>query len=94
MSDYWGVNRLFLLQWHQWGDTHAVYHPGSGQTHIVDDLAAHTLKLIETEPSNTAELATRLSKSLDMDKDDDLYEYIEKALDEFKRLGLIVHYKT
>ncbi len=94
MSDYWGVDKQFPLHWHQWGDMHAVYHPGSGQTHIVDDLAAHTLKLLETEPSNTAELVTKLSKSLDMDKDDDLYEYIEKALDEFKRLGLIAYNKT
>jgi PqqD family protein of HPr-rel-A system len=89
----WGIDERFPILWHHWGDSYAVYHTGSGQTHILDDLAAQLLKLLVSEPANLAELASRFAEAVSLEADDELYLYMENALQEFERLELVAQDK-
>lgn len=88
------ANPRYPLLWHNWGDEFVVYHTGSGNTHALDYLAANVLKLLQASPANMAELAETVSRHLDLEQDDDLYEYIERILREFERLGLVEQNNT
>ncbi|HXH83891.1 MAG TPA: hypothetical protein VNN07_13335, partial [Candidatus Tectomicrobia bacterium] len=42
----WQLNRLALLSWKQYGDEYVVFNEGSGDLHLLEGLAALTLRLI------------------------------------------------
>jgi len=84
---------LFKLKWHHWDDSFAVYHPGSAETHILDELPAKCLQLLELSPANIPELSEKLSVSLSLELDDDLHEYVDSILQQFVFLGLVENIK-
>ncbi len=85
----WRARASSQLHWRSWGDEFVVYHAGSGDTHQLDPIAAELLKSLAQEPASTFELVTRVSVSLELEADDDLFEYMEKVLCTLSRLDLI-----
>lgn len=88
-TERWQLLSGFRLRWQSWGDEYVVYHSGSGDTHLLDPIAAEVLKNLECASANTSELLDRISISLDIKADGDLAAMLEQLLSEFYKLGLI-----
>jgi PqqD family protein of HPr-rel-A system len=44
-----------------WDDEHVLFHPGSGDTHLLDDDALRVLAALRAGPATAAQLAARLA---------------------------------
>ena len=56
-AERWCVSPRFGLYWHSWGDEFVVYNSGSGNTHLLDVVAAQALKILDRAPANLLELS-------------------------------------
>jgi len=79
----------FQLKWHQLDAYYAVFHTGSAETHVLDELSANCLQFLYSTPLNVPELCDKLSRSFALELDDDLYEYVDDIILQFESLGLI-----
>jgi PqqD family protein of HPr-rel-A system len=77
------------LHWHSWDDEFIVYDSGSGQTHLLDPIAAETLKILEAVYASDDELFQLVAESLRIKPNGELASYLEKLLPKLERLGLI-----
>jgi PqqD family protein of HPr-rel-A system len=78
------------LLWRTWEDDEAVvYHIPSGDTHLLNLVAAEALRALEQGPLDCPELAERIAPSLACVPDDDFLHHLEKLMAEFGELGLI-----
>lgn len=48
-----------------WDGEHVLYHPGSGDTHLLDDDAMRVLEALRAGPASAAQLAARLAPDED-----------------------------
>lgn len=83
----------FSLHWQSWDDEFVVYNSGSGDTHLLDPVAAEALQSLQKRPANLSELARNLAESLEIKPDDKLLTYLERLLSDFHRLGLVERIK-
>lgn len=88
-SERWRVAEGFPLYWHHWDNEFVVYNTGSGDTHLLDVVAAEALKILDTAPANLLELVQKLSASLEIEVDGDFVAHLETRLANFHKLGLI-----
>ena len=88
-SRRWAARSSELL-WRAWDDPECVvYHIPSGNTHLLNLVAAQALHALEREALDSNELVERVASSLEALPDDTLPEHIEKLLVQFDELGLI-----
>jgi len=85
----WRVRGSSQCHWRSWNDEFIVYHAGSGDTHQLDSMTAEALKSLAHEPASTLELVTRMSALLQLEADDDFFEYMEKVICALSGLDLI-----
>ena len=85
----WKVNSEFPLRWRSWDDEFVVYNSGSGDTHLLDPVAAEALQNLEQESADLSELVVRVAVSLEIESDTDFASYLEKLLSDLYKLGLI-----
>lgn len=85
----WRRTRGGALLWRRWGDEAVAYDPNTGDTHLLDALAAVILGRLETNPANAEDLAVELARDLDVTHRADITESVEQAFDRFAALGLI-----
>jgi len=83
----------FSLHWQSWDDEFVVYNSGSGDTHLLDVVAAEALQSLERESANLLELARKVAASLEIKLDDKLSAYLERLVPDFHRLGLVERIK-
>ena len=60
MLAQWKLNPEFQLCWKEWDNQLIIYHTGSGDTHLFNQLGYHILKLLKTKPMTTVELRAKL----------------------------------
>jgi PqqD family protein of HPr-rel-A system len=89
----WRVPMGFSLHWQSWDDEFVVYNSGSGDTHLLDSVAAEALQSLERESANLSELAGKVAASLEINLDDNLSAYLERLVSDFHRLGLVERIK-
>jgi len=89
----WKVPSGFSLHWQSWDDEFVVYNSGSGDTHLLDVVAAEALQSLERESANLLELARKVAASLEIKLDDKLSAYLERLVPDFHRLGLVERIK-
>jgi PqqD family protein of HPr-rel-A system len=77
------------LSWRRWGDEAVVYDPNTGDTHLLDALAAEILGRLEAGATGADELAVALARDLDLAHRADITESVTQAFDRFAALGLI-----
>ena len=66
-----------------------VYNTGSGDTHLLDTLAAEVLQSLEREPADLSELAGRVAASLRIEPDSKFSDYLGQLLSDLHKLDLI-----
>ena len=77
------------LIWRQWGEAHFVFHPASGQTHFLNELAAFAVRAIACAPKSTAEIYTAMLAAYALDDAPDLREALRDILVNLDHLGLV-----
>lgn len=85
----WKVNTAFPLQWRNWDDEFVVYNSGSGDTHLLDPVAAKALQSLEQESADLSKLVDRVSGSMEIEPDTEFSAYLEQLLSDLHKLGLI-----
>lgn len=88
-STRWSVDGNCDLRWRTWGDECIVYHCQSGDTHLLNTIAAEALKLLQQSPASADELTKLVASSLDLEANKALLQHMEKLLATFDELGLI-----
>ena len=66
-----------------------VFDEGSGDTHLLDPLAAEVLKVLEEAPGEVPGLARRVVARLDLAPDTDLRERVRELVARFVVAGLV-----
>jgi PqqD family protein of HPr-rel-A system len=77
------------LQWRTWGDETVVYHGPSGDTHLLNPIAAEALRVLASQAAGVDDLAGRLADRVDAAERPDLAEHLSSLLANFAELGLI-----
>lgn len=66
-----------------------VFDPESGDTHLLDFVAAEALACFTVEPADAAAIATRLADRLELPADAELAQYVDRVIEQLDHLGLI-----
>ena len=66
-----------------------IFDEGSGDTHLLDLLAAEFLKVLEDSPGDVPSLARRLVARLDLAPDPDLTGRVRELVERFVAVGLV-----
>ena len=66
-----------------------IFDEGSGDTHLLDPLAAEFLKVLEESPEEVPGLARRLGARLDLGSDPDLAGRVRELVERFVAVGLV-----
>ena len=85
----WRVPQNAEFHWKRWEDSFALYHSGSGQTHVLDPLAALLIQLIGEGPRTTSELLQQMVAQLEVDASQEFQEELQQTLWRLDALGLI-----
>jgi PqqD family protein of HPr-rel-A system len=86
--DKWVVPEWVRLQWRRWDDEYVVFNTASGHTHVLNGLAAKTLKQLQESPSSTTDVLLRISESTQGEKSSKLIEQLDRLFAEFDEVGL------
>ena len=85
----WRLAEGCRLHWKVWDDEFVIFDEGSGDTHLLDPLAAEVLKVLEESPGEVSGLARRIVARLDLAPDSDLTERVRELVERFVALGLV-----
>lgn len=85
----WKVCGSSGLCWRAWDDEHVVFHPASGDTHLLNAFTAEVLRALEECPATGSELTQLLAPACDAGGEPSLREQIDNLLTRFHELGLI-----
>jgi PqqD family protein of HPr-rel-A system len=85
----WFSDPAFPLSVRHWDDDYVVYHPGSGDTHLLDASRYLLLTQLGREPAPVTVIAKRLAARLELPDDVDFTERVETLLSDLYGLGLI-----
>ncbi len=88
---HWKVNIPEYLLWAEWADEEetAVFHPGSGDTLLLNPLGAFLLQTIQTENRSTPTLIHLAAQHFNLSEDSETARTINTSLRTFERMGLI-----
>lgn len=78
------------LLWRSWDDEEfVVFHARSGDTHLLNAMAAEALEELGRRPVTAQELAVHLGECLERPADEELQRIAAGLIREFDELGLI-----
>jgi len=85
----WTTISAHPLRWHTWGDGHyVVYHTGSGDTHMLNEVAAEVLRQLDGRTIAIPDLTARVALAIEVDSAE-LAPHIERIVPYLEDLGLI-----
>jgi PqqD family protein of HPr-rel-A system len=85
----WRTLPDFDLYWRFLEQQYVVYHSGSGDTHVLDPIAALLVQQLSAEPIDSAALVHRIETLLNLEGTEGLREKLESTLSQLSNLGLI-----
>ncbi len=84
------ASHLGQLRWHEWEGERFLFDPFSGQTHVLNAMAAAVLDLIQEGPHSEAELLGRLGLDLAPAERQGLAATLPAHLDLLAEMGLVL----
>ena len=92
----WMVPAEVQLEWRTWGESSVVFNQASGDTHLLDSVAAEVLERLETRSASIDELCERFRELMEPppDTDHDLSPHIQTLVAKLEDLGLIVSIRS
>ena len=88
----WTVSPPRQLLWRSWDEELVVFDPLSGDTHVLNPLAAEVLQVLESQAMDGEGLSQHLALAMDTQPNDTLRKHIQLLLTKFVSLGLIEPY--
>ena len=85
----WRIGPETDLRWKLLGNQYVVYNCGSGDTHVLDPIAALLIQQIQERCFESDALADRVGALLNLEATEDLYCKLQETLSQLDRLGLI-----
>lgn len=87
----WKINGVREFHWHRWDDQYVVYDYYSGDTHLLDPLAADVLRYFDEAPTPLSyeDIFHSLSPALRDGPEAMLSERVQETIASFQRLDLI-----
>lgn len=85
----WQVEDGPRFHFRRWGEACVAYDRASGDTHLLDPLAAEVLAAAQEAPATGEELARRVASRLGTAVDADALPALDPLLGELERLALI-----
>ena len=82
------------MHWKGWDDEFVVFDEGSGDTHLLDPLAAELLKVLEDSPGQLSALTGRITARLDLATDPQLAGRMRELMERFVAAGLVEPART
>jgi PqqD family protein of HPr-rel-A system len=77
------------LVWKRWEEEFIVFSISSGNTHLLNPVAAKVLTALEKNPGTAAEICQRIASEFQLESDDEVIQHVEKLLSDLHELGLI-----
>lgn len=92
-GEIWCLSPCVRLHWLSWDEDHIVFNAASGQTHVLNELGAAILHLLEENALNSVEIGRRIVTQYEaLVLDTELSAAIEALLENLDILGLIEPY--
>jgi PqqD family protein of HPr-rel-A system len=88
-SELWSVPEGTDLRWRSWDGQYVVYHCASGDTHLLQPIAAAALKRLQKRPSTAEELTRGVKAEFGLAAEPGLASQIQQLVKRFNDLGLI-----
>ena len=85
----WQLTAPTELQWVQWGDEWVLYHGATGDTHLLEPVAAEALQALRDAPATTEGLVAALAGDADEEVRRRLSTYIGSLFATLAKLGVI-----
>lgn len=90
---FWHLNPYVCLHWLSWGSDYILFNAASGQTHVLNELGAAILRLLDSNPLSNSDIGRQLvTQYHDLCLDSELSTAIDQLLEELDNLGLIEPY--
>jgi PqqD family protein of HPr-rel-A system len=83
----WELAEGSQLHWKSWDDEFVVFDEGSGDTHLLDPLAAEVLKALEEAPGDVPALIARVGR-LGIERDPEIERHVRATIQRFLEAGL------
>lgn len=78
------------LIWRSWSDDHfLVYHPRSGNTHLLNQATCLILDQLRLGHADAQQLAGSLAEATDLNIDQTLHRHVQQMLEQLDQVGLI-----
>ncbi|MGD8939793.1 MAG: HPr-rel-A system PqqD family peptide chaperone [Gammaproteobacteria bacterium] len=78
----------------RFGNQFAIYHRGSGDTHLLDEVSFLLLDEINSSPCGFAQLLKKLSAEFEFESQEQSQEYLNSLLAEFEKLSIVERLDT
>jgi len=83
------VWKTFPLVWVTWGEESIVFNKSSGNTHLVNSMAARILLLLQVQPRSAEEICQNIATDMRLDPDNEILLRVKVVLETLDHLGLI-----
>jgi PqqD family protein of HPr-rel-A system len=89
LESSWRIGCNATLHWKIWDDQCLVFNSASGQTHLLDPIAALLVRQVYDHCSNSEQLFQETARLLDVNLTSDVRATFEGILQQLDALGLI-----
>lgn len=72
-----------------WGEESIVFNKSSGNTHLVNSMAAKILSLLQVQPRSAEEISQSIATEMQLDDDDEILQRVKIVFETLDHLGLI-----
>jgi len=83
------VWKTFPLVWVTWGEESIVFNKSSGNTHLVNSMAAKILSLLQVQARSAEEICQSIATEMQLDADDEILHRVKVVFETLDHLGLI-----
>ncbi len=91
MPAVWRAIPATELEIRRWGSQTVIFHPGTGDTHLFDELGWKLLQLLQEKTMDTLALIEAFSAQPEASTETDISWQIREILEDMERLALITN---